>query len=207
MNEALKMQISAFVDGELPANESELLLRRLSQDADLRQQVAAYLRIGRIIRRDREVPGMEGLRGRIMAALGEQAEERVAEPEALGSRFMTPATGVAVAATVAALAIFGLRQLDPDTTAAAPGVDTTAQVPSYTEPAVPEVLPGESNELLMQYYHSHDDSAGGILTRMRQVNFEARQGELEVTEPDPHLFDGDETGESEPAADATTNEE
>jgi len=38
MNEAIKMQLSAFVDGELPENESELLLRRLSQDAELRQR-------------------------------------------------------------------------------------------------------------------------------------------------------------------------
>ena len=38
MNDAIKMQISAFVDGELPDNECELLLRRLSHDAELRQQ-------------------------------------------------------------------------------------------------------------------------------------------------------------------------
>ena len=37
MNDGIKMQISAFVDGELPDNEAELLLRRLSQDLDLRQ--------------------------------------------------------------------------------------------------------------------------------------------------------------------------
>jgi negative regulator of sigma E activity len=44
------MQVSAFVDGELPENEAELLVRRLSQDAVLRQQVAEYLAIGRIRR-------------------------------------------------------------------------------------------------------------------------------------------------------------
>ena len=44
MNDALKIQISAFVDGELPENESELLLRRLSQDIALRQQVCAVPR-------------------------------------------------------------------------------------------------------------------------------------------------------------------
>ena len=34
MNEGIEMQISAFVDGELPENEAELLLRRMSQDLD-----------------------------------------------------------------------------------------------------------------------------------------------------------------------------
>ena len=43
---------SPFVDGELPDNESELLLRRLSQDAALRQQVAEYLEIGRLVARN-----------------------------------------------------------------------------------------------------------------------------------------------------------
>ena len=72
MNDSLRMQISAFVDGELPENENELLLRRLSQDAALRQQVAQYLAIGRLIRRDHEIPGMSELRDRIAAALGEE---------------------------------------------------------------------------------------------------------------------------------------
>ncbi len=35
MNEGIEMQISAFVDGELPENEAELLLRRMSEDLEL----------------------------------------------------------------------------------------------------------------------------------------------------------------------------
>ena len=50
MNDSLKLQISAFIDAELPDNETELLLRRLSQDAALRAQAAQYLAIGRAIR-------------------------------------------------------------------------------------------------------------------------------------------------------------
>ena len=112
MNDALKMQISAFVDGELPDNESELLLRRLSQDTELRQQVSRYLEIGRLLRRDRDVPGMDQLRGRIAAALGDELAQPDEAQKVVGSRLMTPATGVAVAATVAALALVGLSQLD-----------------------------------------------------------------------------------------------
>ena len=79
MNDALKMQISAFVDGELPENESELLLRRLSQDVALRQKVAQYLEIGRLIRGEQELPGMGDLRDRIAAALGEEPLQQPAE--------------------------------------------------------------------------------------------------------------------------------
>ena len=99
MNDALRMQISAFVDGELPENENELLLRRLSQDAALRQQVAQYLQIGRLIRRDRELPGMSELRDRIAVALGEEPVQHPVETELPASRFTKPAVGVAIAAS------------------------------------------------------------------------------------------------------------
>ena len=71
MNEAIRMQLSAFVDGELPDNEAELLLRRLSQDAELRQHVAEYMAIGRAIRGDTQVAGIDGLRDRIAATIDE----------------------------------------------------------------------------------------------------------------------------------------
>lgn len=190
MNEALKMQISAFVDGELPDNEAELLLRRLSQDAALRQQVAEFLEIGRLIRRDRAVPGMDGLRERINEALGEEPlPVRESEP-AVGSRFMTPASGIAVAATVAAVALVGLSQLDtspaPDY-AAAVAIDLA---PTYTEPDVATVLSSQPSELVRDYYRRHGNSSSdfgsnGMLTRM--VNFEVDENELIQIEPDPHL--------------------
>ena len=62
MNEAIRMQVSAFVDGELPENEAELLVRRLSQDADLRRQVSEYLAIGRIMRGEYSLQGSDALR-------------------------------------------------------------------------------------------------------------------------------------------------
>ena len=69
MNDAIKMQISAFVDGELPQNEAELLLRRLCQDAELRQQAAEYLAMGRVMRGERVVAGLGMLRERVAAAI------------------------------------------------------------------------------------------------------------------------------------------
>ena len=197
MNETLEMQISAFVDGELPENESELLLRRLSQDAVLRQQVARYLEIGRLMRQDREVPGMNQLRGRIAVALGDERERLDDEQEAVGSALMTPTTGVAVAATVAAIALLGLSQLqgpvDPLLQRAVAIDDGPA---AYTEPAVEQVLADQPNEMLMQYYLSHGDSASGlgangILTQA--VTLELREGELVEIDPDPRLVKSEAT--------------
>jgi hypothetical protein len=191
MNDALEMQISAFIDGELPENESELLLRRLSQDAALRQQVSRYLEIGRLMRQDREVPGMGQLRGRIAAALGDELVRPQDEPKVVGSGLMTPTTGVAVAATVAAIALLGFSQLqgpgDPLLQRAVAIDDGPA---AYTEPAVDQVLADQPNEMLMQYYLSHGDSASGLGPNgifMQVVTLELREGELVEIEPDPHL--------------------
>jgi len=191
MNDALEMQISAFIDGELPENESELLVRRLSQDAALRQQVSRYLEIGRLMRQDREVSGMGELRGGIAAALGDELVQPQDEPKVVGSRLMTPTTGVAVAATVAAIALLGLSQLqgpgDPLLQRAVAIDDGPA---AYTEPAVDQVFADQPNEMLMQYYLSHGDSASGLGPNgifMQVVTLELREGELVEIQPDPHL--------------------
>ena len=136
MNDALKTQISAFVDGELPDNELEMLLRRMSQDAALRAQVNEYMAIGRLMRQDVEVPGMECLRDRIAASLGDDAAPAVEAQRVVGSRFMTPATGVAVAATVAALALVGLSQFDPMLDSDLDGAVAIDMAPA-TKPAMP----------------------------------------------------------------------
>ena len=193
MNDALKMQISAFVDGELPDNESELLLRRLSQDTELRQQVSRYLEIGRLLRRARDVPGMDQLRGRIAAALGDELAQPDEAQKVVGSRLMTPATGVAVAATVAALALVGLSQLDgPVDPVLERAVAIDDGPAAYTEPTVDQALAERPSEMQMRYYLKHGESAdvlgpNGILTRV--VTLEV--SELVEVEPDPHLLSDD----------------
>jgi hypothetical protein len=189
MNDALKMQISAFIDGELPENESQLLLRRLSQDAALRQQVSRYLEIGRLMRRDREVPGTDQLRGRIAAVLNDELTQADDEQKVVGSALMTPTTGVAVAATVAAVALLGLSQLgspgDPVLRSAVAIDDGPA---AYTEPDIDRVLAEQPSEMLLQYHLSHGGSSPGLGPagiRTRVISLERR--ELVEIEPDPHL--------------------
>ncbi len=208
MNDALRIQISAFVDGELPDNEAELLLRRLSQDAALRQQVSRYLDIGRLLRQDRQYPGMDQLRARIAAALGSELAQPEDEQKVVGSGLMTPTTGVAVAATVAALALLGLSQLegpgDPELQRAV----TIDDGPTfYTEPDIGQALAEQPSEMMMQYYRSHGDSAAGLGPN----GILALPATLELStmvqvEPHPHLVPADATeadddDEEESAAD------
>lgn len=192
MNEALKMQISAFVDGELPDNESELLLRRLSQDAAMRQQVAEFLEIGRLIRRDRDVPGVDRLRGRVAAALGDESLPAVEDKAIVGSSLMTPASGIAVAATVAVVALAGLSQL---TAPEDPGLRDAVAIdlaPTYTEPSVSAVLQNAPGERELDLLRRHSDS--DILYRM--ATFEVTK-DLEEIEPDGHLVPADKAERDE----------
>ncbi|HET6628943.1 MAG TPA: sigma-E factor negative regulatory protein [Woeseiaceae bacterium] len=185
------MQVSAFVDGELAENETELLLRRLSQDAALRQLVAQYLRIGRAVRGEREISGMSDLRGRIANALGEeQPTETVAAAGRSPSRWLRPVAGVAVAATVAGLALVSLQRLEVDNSArpeAAVAGGATAEV-GYTEPSPSDALSQRpASETLRQYYVRHGETSSdlgpnGILTRF--VTLELRRGELVEIEPE-----------------------
>ena len=190
MNEALKMQISAFVDGELPDNESELLLRRLSQDAAMRQQVAEYLEIGRLLRRDRDVPGADRLRGRIASALGDEFQPVEEGKPAVGSSLMTPASGIAVAATVAAVALLGLSQLTAPVDQGLQEAVAIDQPPAYTEPSAADVIQNVPGARELDLLRRHND--GDILYRM--ATFEVSE-DLEEIEPDGHLT-GSGSGES-----------
>ena len=100
MNDAIRMQISAFVDGELPDSEADLLLRRMSQDAELRREAAEYLELGRVMRGESAVRGTGRLRKRISAALDDKAfDDRSTETAESPARLVRPLEGVADAAS------------------------------------------------------------------------------------------------------------
>lgn len=180
------MQISAYVDGELPAAEAEMLTRRLAHDEALREQAGQYLAIGRLLRGESELAGAAGLRQRIAAAIETETMEDAGLPVAAAG-WMRPAAGVAIAASVAVLALFGLRQMDPaDIAPAATPQTLIADDASYTEPAPADVVADRPSDMLRQYYLSHgatsgDLGANGILSRL--VTLELRGGELVEVAP------------------------
>ena len=172
MNEGIKMQISAFVDGELPETEAQLLLRRLSQDVELRQQAAEYFAIGRALRGQGSVADIGDLRGRVAAAIDDRLiEEEFSEIEPVGRRYGRPLAGIAIAATVAVVAIFGLQQM---TTAPGAGVDSAT-------PALAESLAEDSYTVPdIDYFQRHSEFSSDVGNN----NFDFRRVSVELGEDD-----------------------
>ena len=194
MNEAIKMQLSAFIDGELLENEKELLLRRLTQDVRLRQQVAEYLAIGRAMRSEAQIGGINELRDRVAGAIDDKPLEVADVDVDTGSnRMLRPLVGLAVAGSVALIAIFGLRQAT-DVEVLQPSADTVVDAASFpTQP--------DADELLRQYRLLHeaevsDLGANSINTRL--IGFE-------LLEPQPEA--AEESSPTTPGDDATTSTE
>jgi sigma-E factor negative regulatory protein RseA len=165
MSEQIREQVSAFLDGELPNSESELLLKRLARDAELRESFGRYALIGETLRGASRSPLSRGFAARVNCAInGEPAATSPSAIPARPARWWRPIAGAAVAASVAAVAVVALQQR-----AVSPGVRTASPVTaqnvraaqpreplSYTVPAAvnasPAVLPAAR---LTSYVFAH----------------------------------------------------
>jgi sigma-E factor negative regulatory protein RseA len=135
MSEQIREQISAFLDGELPSSETELLLKRLTRDAELRESFGRYALIGEACRGEKNAHfARGGLCARINLALDGEAAGGFAQDRATARqpRWWRPAAGVTVAASVAVVAVFALQQR-----ANTPGAPLAASAPSFA--SVPQV--------------------------------------------------------------------
>ena len=187
MSEQIREQVSAFLDGELPNSETELLLKRLTRDGVLRESFGRYALIGEAIRgsgRDlltRDFAGRVNLAidGEPVVAAGGQARESRAP------RWWRPFAGAAVAAGVAAVAVVALQQraiaptLRPGAPSIArniPAAPTRSLVPvsvdglaptreplSYTVPATSPVAPAAMPQArLANYVLAHSRYSSGL---------------------------------------------
>ncbi len=113
MNDTIRMQLSAFVDDELPENEAELLMRRLCQDDELRREAAEYFAISRLMRDEAGLAAADRLNERVAAEIEQRPmTDKQANTTESSARMVRPLAGFAIAASVALLAIFGLQQIN-----------------------------------------------------------------------------------------------
>jgi sigma-E factor negative regulatory protein RseA len=212
MSEQIREQVSAFLDGELPNSETELLLKRLTRDGELRESFGRYALIGEAIRGTGRGLLTKGFSGRVNLAIDGElipANEHIAQ--ARGPRWWRPLAGAAVAAGVAAVAVVALQQRAVAPTlrtgaltaqVAAPAqtqstlVATTGAVPapreaiSYTVPATsPAAATAMAPARLTNYVFAHSRYSSGLDLRgvMADLLIEADEQQPAVSEAAAHV--------------------
>ena len=132
MSEQIREQVSAFLDGELPASETELLLKRLTRDPELRHGFGRYALIGETLRGSGKTCLTRHFAERVNRAI--DGEPVVPALPAVRGRigWWRPIAGTAVAAGVAAVAVVALQQR-----AVVPGVRSSPPTIAQLAPKEP----------------------------------------------------------------------
>ena len=203
MSEQIREQVSAFLDGELPNSETELLLKRLMRDGELRESFGRYALVGEAVRGTSRGLLTKGFSGRVNLAIdGELIPANGPVPQIRGPRWWRPLAGAAVAAGVAAVAVVALQQRAVAPTLRS-GVPLTAQIAapapsagvvlppreaiSYTVPATAPVASTPAR--LTNYVFAHTRYSSGLDLRgvVADLLIEADEQQPAISEAAAHV--------------------
>ncbi len=164
MSEKIDEQLSALLDGELPAEQEELLLRRLQRGEDCRATLVRYSLIGELLRGSETEFVCSGVMERVHRAL--QAEPP-AQPRPVPRTFRwgIPLAGAGLAAALAIVAVLGLGLADnharvsrgPAAQVAGPVLQAAA-----SRPAAARTRSAIATHRLTTYLVSHGNYAGSL---------------------------------------------
>jgi sigma-E factor negative regulatory protein RseA len=143
MTDSLNEQLSACLDGQLPEAELDLLLKRMERDSELRLTMGRYSLVGEAMRGHGAARATADFADRVSAAIAAEeplngnatrARGAVRSPQVL--RWLRPLAGAAVAAGVAAVAVFMFQTEAPPVAQVAEQSTSTVSAPdSYIVPA------------------------------------------------------------------------
>ncbi|MFC4312152.1 sigma-E factor negative regulatory protein [Steroidobacter flavus] len=155
MTDALNEQLSACLDGELPPAELDLLLKRVGREAELRAAIGRYSLIGEAMRAERPAVASRDFASKVMAAVAAepaqaQPQVPIARPAVVQAppvtrpsrispaaiRFLRPAAGMAIAAGVAAVAVFTMQPMGQPDVVPVNAPLVAANQPAANEPTV-----------------------------------------------------------------------
>lgn len=150
MGQTIDEQLSALLDGELPVEQEELLLRRLERDPDLRARFGRYSMIGDLLTDPRPQAAALQIADRVRDRLAEDAESRpVGQPRNAIGAGLLGAGFAAAAAVIVALNLNPVR--DPDAAQAVAAVASVAVQAQRTVPPRASVAP----ERMTRYLVTH----------------------------------------------------
>lgn len=195
-------QLSALLDGELPDAEVEMAVRRVARDDGLRAAALRYSLIGDALRGELPSGRPANLVARVRAQL-HAAPALEMSPAARPNRTMKLVAGMAVAASVALVALVAL----PGGEQGAPPVLTATDVASpapeqrmIVPPPVYTRAAGGGPDRLTRYYVNHTGyappmSGRGALTRIIVIQPEAARPEDNPPDSAPEIPKENGTGQ------------
>jgi len=107
---SIEEQLSAFLDGELPDEELQLLVRRLEREKSFRATLVRYSLLGNILRNDPIQSSSELFRASVMAAISNDSEIKAEQSFETSSR--SSWTKPLASAAVIALVFVGIANLE-----------------------------------------------------------------------------------------------
>ncbi len=146
-----QQQLSAWMDGDLPSDEARFLLRRLQHDDELASRLGRWQLCGDVLRGQAQAPAPAGFVERVAAAVN-------AEPSLLAASATAPRArsnlrvwgGGALAASVAAIALFMVRQQVLDETPVPSTASVAGQSSAVATGNAGSALPGSSPRVLTE---------------------------------------------------------
>ena len=146
-----QQQLSAWMDGDLPSDQARFLLRRLQHDDELASRLGRWQLCGDVLRGQAQAPAPAGFAERVAAAVN-------AEPSLLAASAAAPRArsnlrvwgGGALAASVAAIALFMVRQQVPDETPVPSTASVAGQSSAVATGNAGSALPGSSPRVLTE---------------------------------------------------------
>lgn len=149
MTDSLHEQLSACLDGQLPEAELDLLLKQVARNGELRSTLGRYSLVGEALRSHGAARASAGFADRVAAAIAadtntnghaadlsaNHSSRPATRSNSSAMRWLRPAAGAAVAAGVAAVAVFSFQAPSPElaVVAQSPAASTTSD--SYIVPA------------------------------------------------------------------------
>jgi sigma-E factor negative regulatory protein RseA len=165
MTDRIREQMSALLDGELPADEMGLLVRRLERDEQLRRAFGNYVLAGEALRS----PGVRlagaGFAARVSVAIDTGAAVMPAAPQAKPAmaRWIRPAFATAVAASAAVVAVMLVAPDVRENTVVAGAAVEQAQRMLAALPVMADSSPTPAqNQRLAGYLMAHSQFANPI---------------------------------------------
>ena len=173
MSEQIREQVSAFLDGELPNTETELLLKRLTRDGELRESFGRYALIGEAMRGAGSQFLTQGFAARVNLAIDGEPAQAAGPHAARPSRWWRPLAGVTVAAGVATVAIVALQQraISPGLRASAPATSQNTAAPLTASATSPVQGGGGPREALSYTVPAASPDAPSSIAPARLTNY------------------------------------